>query len=89
MTTPQARSHQDNDVIELGVIFAILSARRWLILLLTAVVFAGVDGSCPVGDLLSDGLEGVRRTDFKVHAIEREVFGGRSPGAQRPNALSR
>jgi len=42
MTTPQARSHQDNDVIELGVIFAILSARRWLILLLTAVVFAGV-----------------------------------------------
>jgi len=42
MTTPQARSHQDNDVIELGVIFAILSARRWLILLLTALVFAGV-----------------------------------------------
>lgn len=42
MATPHARSQQDNDVIELGVIFAILSARRWLILLLTSLVFATV-----------------------------------------------
>jgi capsular exopolysaccharide synthesis family protein len=42
MMTPQHRNHHENDVIELSVILAILSARRWLILLLTSLIFSVV-----------------------------------------------
>lgn len=42
MNSPQNRHHHENDVIELSVILAILSARRWLILLLTALIFSVV-----------------------------------------------
>lgn len=42
MMSPQQRNHHENDVIELSVILAILSARRWLILLLTSLIFSVV-----------------------------------------------
>ncbi|HAT42733.1 MAG TPA: hypothetical protein DCS87_13560 [Rheinheimera sp.] len=42
MMTTQQRNHHENDVIELSVILAILSARRWLILLLTSLIFSVV-----------------------------------------------
>ncbi len=37
---PQRQIQQANDVIELSVILAILSARRWLIVLITGIIFA-------------------------------------------------
>ena len=36
----QQQVQQSNDAIELSVILAILSARRWLIVLITSVIFA-------------------------------------------------
>lgn len=42
MMTTQQRNQHENDVIELSVILAILSARRWLILLLTSLIFSVV-----------------------------------------------
>lgn len=41
-TKRHAADSTNNDVIELGVILAILSARRWVIILITTLVFSGV-----------------------------------------------
>lgn len=42
MTSAPTRHPPENDVIELSVVLAILSARRWLILLLTSLIFSVV-----------------------------------------------
>lgn len=52
-----------------------------------AVMLAGVDGRRYVGNLLANGLEGVRRADLKVYAVEGKVFGGRGSRAEGPNAF--
>lgn len=42
MNNTTARHQPENDVVELSVILAILSARRWLIILITSLVFGAV-----------------------------------------------
>lgn len=51
-------------------------------------MLADMDGRRRVRDLLADSLEGVRRADLKVYAIEGEVFCGRRTRAEGPNAFS-
>lgn len=51
-------------------------------------MLADVDGCRCVRDLLADSLEGVRRADLKIYAVEGEVFCRRRTRAEGPNAFS-